>query len=262
MGYRDYVKNTSGSNGGQMLIRVGDPVGQTGVINANEVQFFVRSGLSATWVGSPGFGTRAYVNGGWQNLNRVANHSNSTSWIWLGNVIVTTNQTVTLHIDASGTQGFGGPDDFAVAISRASVPAAPTPIGIDEVGHQSLRYRFSGNSNGGAPILEWQVGYGYSSSNVQWSKPSGGTITITPFYPGATVYVWSRGRNIAGWGPWSTRLSTTLRRGCRIRINNAWSHSVPYIKYNGAWKPAEPYIKKGKVPGVSDGTWALASYTG
>lgn len=262
MGYSDYVKNTAGSNGGQMLIRVADAAGQGGVISSNEVQFFVRSGLSATWVGSPGFATRAYVNGGWVNLNRIANHSNSTSWIWLGTVYIGTNQTVTLHIDGTGTQGFGGPDDFAVAISRATVPAAPTPIGIDLIEHQSLRYRFSGNSNGGAPILEWQVGYGYDPNHVQWYKPSNGTITITPFYPGATVYIWSRGRNIAGWGPWSVRSSATLLRGCRVRSGGAWAHAIPYAKHNGLWKPTQPYIKKGKVPGGSDGSWQLAAYTG
>ena len=57
MGYSDNVKNTAGASGGQMLVRVADSAGQGGVIGGNEVQFFVRSGSTQTFVGSPGFGT-------------------------------------------------------------------------------------------------------------------------------------------------------------------------------------------------------------
>ena len=35
------------------------------------------------------------------------------------------------------------------------VPAAPTPIGVDQATADSLRYRFSGNDDGGTPIREW-----------------------------------------------------------------------------------------------------------
>ena len=55
MGYADYTQGTG--SGGIMLIRVADAAGQGGVINGNDIQFFLRTTNSSTFVGSPGFGT-------------------------------------------------------------------------------------------------------------------------------------------------------------------------------------------------------------
>ena len=267
MGYADYTKGTG--SGGIMLIRVADSAGQSGVINGNDIQFFLRTTNSGTFVGSPGFGTSVYYNNTWVALANMAHYSNAAGFRHLGTINVSTNQTIIFHINASGTSGFGGPTDFYLAISRATVPAAPTPVGIDQVQHQTFRYKFSGNSNGGAAIIEWQIGYGYSSSSAQYTAPSSGTSTVGTFIPGATIYIWSRGRNSVGWGPWSARSQVTLRRGNRVKHKGVWSHAIPHVKdgkvagvSDGTWKPAEPYVKKGKVPGVSDGTWALVEYTG
>ena len=267
MGYADYTQGTG--SGGIMLIRVADAAGQGGVINGNDIQFFLRTTNSGTFVGSPGFGTSVYYNGTWVGLANMANYSNAAGFRHLGTINVTTNQSIVFHINASGTSGFGGPTDFWLAISRATVPAAPTPIGIDNVMHQQFRYRFSGNSDGGAAIQEWQIAYGYDPNNGQYTAPSSGTIDVGTFVVGATIYIWSRGRNSVGWGPWSSRSSVTLRKGGRIKYQGSWYHMIPHVKDGfiygsswGTWKPAEPYIKKGKVPGVSDGVWALAEYTG
>lgn len=260
MGYADYTQGTG--NGGIMLIRVADSAGQGGVINGNDVQFFLRTTLSATWIGSPGFGTSVYYNNTWVGLANMQNYSNAAGFVHLGTINVSYNQTIIFHINDSGTQGFGGPTDFYLAISRAKVPAAPTPVSIDQVQHQTFRYKFSGNSDGGAGIKEWQIGYGYSSTNAQYTMPSSGTSTVGGLLVGATVYVWSRGRNSVGWGPWSSRMSVQLKRGGRIKYQGAWAHMIPHVKDAGTWKPAEPYIKKGKIPGVTDGTWALVEYTG
>lgn len=265
MGYADYTQGTG--SGGIMLIRVADAAGQAGVINGNDIQFFLRTTNSATFVGSPGFGTSVYYNGTWVALANMANYSNAAAFRHLGTINVTTNQTIIFHINSSGTSGFGGPTDFHLAISRAVAPQAPTPIGIDQVQHTQFRYRFSGNWDGGAPILEWQIGYGYDPNNVQYTAPSSGTIDVGQFIVGATIYIWSRGRNSVGWGPWSARSSVQLKRGMRIRVPTGWAHAIPHVKDGmvagvswGSWKPAEPYYKKGKIPGVSDGTWELAPY--
>lgn len=260
MGYADYTQGTG--SGGIMLIRVADAAGQGGVINGNDVQFFLRTTNSGTFVGSPGFGTSVYYNNTWVGLANMQNYSNAAGFVHLGTINVSYNQTIIFHINASGTSGFGGPTDFYLAISRATVPAAPTPISIDQVQHQTFRYKFSGNSDGGSGILEWQIGYGYDPNNVQYTAPSSGTSTVGTFVVGATIYIWSRGRNSVGWGPWSSRMSVQLKRGGRIKYQGAWAHMIPHVKDLGSWKPAEPYIKKGKIPGVSDGTWALVEYAG
>lgn len=241
MGYSDYVQNT-GSSGGQMLIRVADASGQAGVIAGNDVKFFVRSGLTATFVGTPGFGTSVYANGGWITLNNVSNYSNSTAWREVGTVRITTSQTITFHINASSTQGFGGPTDFPLFISRASPPQAPTPLDADEIKHQSFRYRFTSNGNGGAPVLEKQIGYGYNTSTPQWTMSSSGTSELGPFIPGSVVYAWSRERNSAGWGPWSARTTVQLKRGVKVNWQGVYKDAVPYINDFDVWKPFELFV--------------------
>jgi hypothetical protein len=270
MGHADYTRGTG--NGGVMLIRVADSSGTPGVIGGNEIQFHIRAGLSGTFVGSPGFRWDGYIDGSWGDptnwRGRIANIS-GTTWRHVATFYIGYNQDVCFRIDNSGTQGFGGPTDFWLSISRAVVPQAPTPIGIDMVNHQDFRYRFGGNWDGGSPILEWQIGYGYDPNNVQYLAPSSGTILVGTFVVGADIYIWSRGRNAVGWGPWSSRMSVTLRRGGRIKYQGTWFHMIPHVKdgkvtgvSDGLWKPAEPYIKKDKVPGVSDGVWTLVAYTG
>lgn len=254
MSYTDYVKNTAGSQGGQMLVRVAGNSGTAGVIGDKQVQFFVRSGLTQTTVGSPGFGTSVYYNGAWHALSNVANYSNSTDWRHVGTITVTTNQTITFHINASGTSGFGGPDDFPVGVTRATVPAEPNVTGADTITHTTFRYRFTAGSNGGSAILEHQIGYGYSSTTPTWTAASNGTITVGTFSPGSVVYIWARSRNAVGWSDWSSRTTVQMKRGLRVRSGGTWKYAIPYVRVLGVWKPFEPYVR------VS-GIWKLAGAT-
>lgn len=91
-------------------------------------------------------------------------------------------------------------------------PAAPTPVGIDEVTSSSFRYRFSGNSNNGAAILEWQAQLATNAdftTGVQ-TVTSNGTTTFSSLPAGVTYWVRSRGRNSRGWGAWSSSLSVKV----------------------------------------------------
>lgn len=226
----DYTRGTG--QGGTMLIRD----------QGWSVEFHIQAGLTATFVGTPGFGASAYTDGAWRGLSNVANYSNKV-WRYLGAHNATYNQSVCFHIDASGTQGFGGPTDFWVAINRATVPAAPTPIGIDTVGHTDFRYRFSGNSDGGSPIREWQIGYGYDPNNVQFTMSSGGTSMVTGLDLGREVYVWSRGRNDVGWGPWSARRNQRTLASGRSKVAGIWKEFVSYTKVAGIWRQMILYNK-------------------
>jgi hypothetical protein len=225
----DYTKGTG--NGGVMLIRD----------QGWSVEFHIRAGLSGTYVGSPGFGANAYVDNAWRGLPNVANIS-GTTWRHLGSHNATFNQNVIFHIDYSGTQGFGGPTDFNQYITRASVPAAPTPLSLDQIGHTSIRYRFSGNSNGGSVILEWQVGYGTDPTKVQYTLGSSGTSVVGGLSLGTRWYFWSRGRNAVGWGPWSTRLDARTLAGSRVNLSGVWKEAIAYVKVAGVWKQAIPFL--------------------
>lgn len=235
----DYTMGTG--SGGIMLIR------DQGL----SVEFHIQAGSSATFVGTPGFGTDAYVNGAWRGLPNVSNYSNRV-WRYLGAHNATYTQSVCFHIDNSGTSGFGGPTDFWQAISRATVPPAPTPLGLDFIGHTEMRYRFSSNGNGGAPIIEWQIGYGISPTTVQFTATSGGTSTITGLSLGTEWYFWSRGRNSVGWGPWSVRSSARTLASGRVKVSGSWREMVLYVKVSGVWRQAIIYNKV-------DGTWRVSS---
>lgn len=230
----DYTRGTG--SGGIMLIRD----------QGWSVEFHIQAGQSSTYVGSPGFGTNAHVDGAWRGLPNVSNYSNRV-WRYLGAHNATYNQTVTFHIDDSNTQGFGGPTDFPQWIQRATVPAAPTPIGVDQIGHTDMRYRFSGNSNGGSPIREWQIGYGTSSTSVQKTLSSSGTSKVGGLNLGTTYYFWSRGRNDVGWGPWSARSQGRTLSSGRVKVSGVWREMVLYVKVSGAWRQAILYEKKAGV---------------
>lgn len=131
--------------------------------------------------------------------------------------------------------------------SLAKAPPAPTPLGIDLVDQDSFRYKFQGNGDGGSAILEWQIGYGGSSSLPQLYLKSSGTSTISKLKQGFTYFVWSRGRNAVGWGPWSARSVVTTYTGSRVKVSGVWEDAVPYVKVNGVWKMAQPYVKTGGI---------------
>ena len=235
----DYTKGTG--SGGIMLIRD----------QGYSVEFHIQAGLSATFVGTPGFATSAYIDGSWHPLANVSNYSNRT-WRYLGAYNVGSSQNICFHIDYSGTQGFGGPTDFWQAINRGVPPAAPTALGIDQVLHTEFRYRFSGNGDGGTPIREWQIAYGYDPNTAQFSMASNGTSTITGLDIGRTVYVWSRGRNDAGWGAWSARLNQRTLASARVRVAGHWRDIVLHVKVAGVWRQTILYTKVA-------GTWRLMS---
>lgn len=193
----DYDKSTG--NSGTMRIR------DTGTY----VEFWITSGNSTTY--NYDMPWRYNVNGvlsSWREYRYEA----GSGFELLGRWNVTTNQTVTFYLGDTGTSGLGGPTTHSVSIKRATVPQAPDPVILDTITSTSMRARFSGNGNGGAPILEWQLGYGTSGSTVQHYLTSTGTSTVTGLTPGTRYYFWARGRNSEGWGPWSARRDATTHR--------------------------------------------------
>lgn len=155
-----------------------------------------------------------------------------------GNASYFVNGSLTLYALGTASAGTG----TRSLPSLAKVPAAPTPLSLDWIEMTTMRYRFQGNSNGGAPIIEWQIGFGTHPSTVQHTMSSGGTSVVSGLAPGTTYYFWSRGRNAVGWGPWSARSSATTRAGAYVRVAGVWKPAVPYVRVAGVWKYANPWV--------------------
>jgi hypothetical protein len=178
------------------------------------VRFYLYGGYPSTYSG--GLGWSGTVNG--------VGVGGSTAWptgthgapgilfgAWTANY---GSQTVSFTLNYTGTSAFGGPTTHSVSIYRpypATVPAAPTPVSIDQVTTTSLRFKFSGNSDGGSPITSWQAQIASDSAftqNVQ-TVTSDGTTVFTGRTPNQPQWTRARGNNAVGSGPWSSALTAT-----------------------------------------------------
>lgn len=129
------------------------------------------------------------------------------------------------------------------------VPPAPTSLGIDQVTGTSFRYRFSGNGNGGSPIIRWEAQIATNLAMTQNAQivTSTGTTTFTGRTPGAGYYVRSRGVTAIGVGPWSSISSVVLPAGSKVKDGGVQLSAVPWVKVAGVQKRARAWIKSGGV---------------
>lgn len=146
---------------------------------------------------------------------------------------------------ARGRNAHGwGPYGPMSSVRTATIPAAPDKVLLSEITQKTMLTRFSGNSDGRMPILQWQLGYGTSSSSPSTLVTSNGTLRLTTLEPGTTYYFWARGRNGVGWGPWSARATARTIAGARVKVGTVWKEAVPYVNVNGVWKLARPWVKQ------------------
>jgi hypothetical protein len=169
----------------------------------------------------------------------VAHRSDGNAEYWVSGGLTLVNL---------GTASAGTGTRSLPRIQTSTVPPAPTGLGVDSATQTSLHYWFVNNGDGGAPILEWQIGWDPVGNYATSFMDSGGSSVITGLLPGQTYYIWSRGRNANGWGPWSNRLSARTIAGARINSGGTWHEAIPYVNVNGVWKLAQPYVNSG-------GTW-------
>lgn len=227
----DYTKSTGAT--GKMMLR------DTG----STVEFWLKSGQSTTWFGTHSFSySSPHGSGSFSNDYAAGN-----TWQKMGTITATASGTYSWTMPATGTAGFGGPTTQSVAISRATVPPAPTPVNFTSITHTSVRTTFSSNGTGGSAILEWQLSFGTNGGAIEGSGnakySSSGTRDMTGLIPGQYYAAWARGRNAVGWGPWSAGRSFYTLAGCHVKVGGVWVTAVPYVKVDGIWVPAVPYVK-------------------
>lgn len=139
--------------------------------------------------------------------------------------------------------GWGPWSNRISAVTGVFPTPKPKALSVTNRTMTSFKYRFT-NQGYGIGHKQWQIGYGTSSGSPQkYLNGVGGTTYIKDLKPATRYYVWARGQNKGGWGPWSNRLSIKTMAGCRIKENGTWRYALPYVKYQGEWKLAQPYIK-------------------
>jgi hypothetical protein len=126
------------------------------------------------------------------------------NWQHFGSVHVSYDQTIRFTIEGAGL-GWAT-TNFFQHIQRSTVPAPPTMQAAYPTSNTNIHIVFTGNHDGGSPVLEWQIGYGFTSSGPSYLVGSSGTSDISGFGSGQRAYFWARGRNAIGWSGWSNRL--------------------------------------------------------
>ena len=141
-----------------------------------------------------------------------------------------------------------GPWSGRSSITTLKTPDAPTVPLLAAVRMTSVDVAFSGNGDGGSPILEYQIGYGTSSASPTNTVSATSPKTVTGLSPGTTYYFRTRARNSVGWGPWSAASTIKTLAGAYVKVGATWQLAVPYVRVGGVWKLAEPWVR-------SVGTW-------
>lgn len=136
-----------------------------------------------------------------------------------------------------------GPWSGRASAKTLKVPDAPTVPLLAAVRMTSVDVAFTGNSDNGSPILEYQIGFGTSSATPSSTVSATSPQTVTGLSPGLTYYFRTRARNIVGWGPWSAASSIKTIAGAYVKVGAEWKLAVPYVKVAGVWKLAEPWVR-------------------
>jgi hypothetical protein len=132
------------------------------------------------------------------------------------------------------------------SITTIDVPPAPTAVVISNITQTSFLGSFLSNGNGGSTNLEYRIYYNTqpNDTDIQSAVYTGGTpLTITGLLPGTTYYVWSRARNVVGWGAYSEMRTMRTIAGAYVTVGAVQKEAIPYVRDGGVWKLARPWSR-------------------
>lgn len=94
-----------------------------------------------------------------------------------------------------------------------SVPSRPGAFVITSYTNTRVNGDADPGSNGGKPILEWQLAWGThpTTANFTGTLSSDGSGFVAGLVPGATYYFWNRQRNADGWSALSPMTKVTMK---------------------------------------------------
>ena len=169
------------------------------------VEFWVYTDYTLNW---SNLQFSVTVNGATNNVS--IDYYGTKLWKKVYSATVTTNQTVTFKLlTATGTTSLGGPTTCSHAISRSTIPNAPSIVSISQITNTSFYGTFTDGNNNGATIDTRQIGYGTSSTAPTTFATSDGSTVITGLVANTKYYVWARTHNSVGWSAWGPRTSAT-----------------------------------------------------
>ncbi|WP_067201131.1 fibronectin type III domain-containing protein [Microbacterium sp. XT11] len=167
----------------------------------------------------------------------------------------------TIVVDATFSGGPLGSTSVRGVMSLTRIPKPPgaplvsgvvggTPLGFDQIATTSMRFRFSGTTDGGSPITGWEAQIAESpdfSVNPR-TVASNGTTIFTGLKPGVMHYARARGANQArGWGPWSATASAKTLAAVYVSDGSKWLPAEIYVSNGSSWQGVEVLLSESGV---------------
>lgn len=212
------------------------------------VEYWILCSDGATFVGSLA----------WSGVVNGANVGGTTSLPAgfgskrLGSWTVSSNQTVTFHINATGTSGIGGPTDHSAPINRSTVPGPTSAPTITALYASTVTFTWAAPASGGSAITDyqWVVELPNGTDVVSGFTGSGSvrTATASGLTPGTALTVRVRAYNVNGTSGWASNpnlAAFTTLPGVYVSDGSAtWKLAEVYVSDGSAWRRAVLHVSR------------------
>ena len=243
------VTNYDKATGARGTMRITD--------DGSAVGFWIMCSDPATTVGA--FTWSGVVNG--VNVGGTISLPAGFNTRLLGSWTVTQAQTVTFHINSTGTQGLGGPTDHAAAIQRVTVPpieppapvapGPPVPLGFTNVTTHSFTYNWRYGDLGNGTVTsrgcQWAITPDFAPGTASdvFGVDATGAVPFDGLNPGQEYWVRVRVQTTAGLGPWSPVTSQRTLGGVYVSDGTTWQPKNLNVSDGAAWKAGQLSVSDG-----------------
>lgn len=126
-------------------------------------------------------------------------------------------------------------------------PDPPTTPWLSDIQPDRITVNWAPNWDGGAAIVEYQVGWGTNDTTPDNMESRWPPTTIGSLAPGIVYYFYARARNVVGWSGWSGPVSNRTIAGVRVKEGEIWRLALPYVKDGDTWRLVQPWVKESGV---------------
>ncbi len=219
-----------------------------------------KNSYSPTWAGSGGsfqmyvVGTLVGANGNFgydfRNSDQMLLHA-SNNWFQndgAGNLWVPS--------DGYANMGAMGATEVHGGIWTPRIPRPPgapfsypnAATALTEITATSMRYQFSGTTDGGSAITGWEIDYSttsnFAAGTVQ-TVASNGLTTVTGLIPGTQYWFRARGRNATGWGAYGDTATATTLPSVKVSNGSSWLAPQVLMSNGTVWTSPQAFVSVG-----------------